>query len=96
MTAELWLHRLCPHGASDSLCVIAVCTHAAGEHPKDKWGTYSDCYCRGGSRVRLDPERVVFKAQVPVWEDVTVKDIIDALTDTNGTIVSFTQEADDE
>lgn len=81
MTAELWLHRLCPHGASDSLCVIAVCTHAAGEHPKDKWGTYSDCYCRGGSRVRLDPERVV--ALVGEGDDhpyeFTVAEIIDAL-----------------
>lgn len=84
MTAELWLEKRCPHGLIS--CAEMICNHQPGEHPKDGYLTFSACWCPGGSRVRLDPDRVVFRGFTVGSEYVgsttpslTVRDVIDAL-----------------
>ena len=87
MTAELWLEKRCVHGHID--CTEMICDHQPGEHPKDEHGTTWACWCcwcPGGSRVRLDPDKVVFPGFTIGSEYVdstapslTVQDIIDAL-----------------
>lgn len=66
MAAELWLEKPCEHGATE-------------EHAIDDMAWTLE-WCPGGSRVRLDPDKVVF----PVFGardllNVTVQDVIDAL-----------------
>lgn len=77
MTAELWLEKRCIHGLIG--CAEMICDHRPGEHKRDEYGTFSGCWCPGGSRVRLDPDKVVMRSP---WDDennLTVGDIIAAL-----------------
>ena len=80
MTAELWLEKRCVHGLIG--CGELICDHQPGEHPKDEHGTILTCMCDGGSRVRLDPDKVVLTIPNDMWgcdDEYTVQDIIDAL-----------------
>ena len=84
VTAELWLEKRCVHGFIG--CGELICDHQPGEHPRDEHGTILACMCDGGSRVRLDPDKVVFPGFTVGSEYVgstapslTVQDVIDAL-----------------
>ena len=68
MTAELWLVKPCEHGATE-------------EHAIDDMAWALE-WCPGGSRVRLDPDKVVFTTPNDMWgcdDEYTVQDVIDAL-----------------
>lgn len=89
MAAELWLEKRCVHGLIG--CGELICDHRPGEHKRDEHGTFGGCWCPGGSRVRLDPDKVVFEIDAlgETWRrtvsggyafwDITVQDVIDAL-----------------
>ena len=79
MTAVLWLEKPCEeHGSVKRHC---ICNCIVPDPQHGEW-----CWCEGGSRVRLDPDKVVFPGFTIGSEYVdstapslTVQDIIDAL-----------------
>jgi len=72
MSAELWLHRPCVHGHEGSFK-----THP----PVAEVLRGDELPCEGGSRVRLDPDKVVFSFATDgrSMRAITVQDVIDAL-----------------
>lgn len=81
MTAELWLEKPCEHGkTSEHLRATCLDLHP-GDRPRSH---FKQCWCPGGSRVRLDPQKVVFslwavEAIADAQDDIRVWDIIEAL-----------------
>lgn len=67
MAAELWLEKPCEHGATE-------------EHAIDDMAWTLE-WCPGGSRVRLDPDKVVSFLEPGYGPPVllSVQDVIDAL-----------------
>lgn len=82
MTAELWLHKPCEHGSSfPHLTCFARHMHDSAFEYAVPDPFEQGCQCDGGSRVRLDPDKVVSFLEPGYGPPVllSVQDIIDAL-----------------